>query len=557
MLSTLRIKNLALVTDLTLPLQPGYNVVTGETGAGKSVIIGALKLLLGERADRHLIRSGSDSCSVEAVFEGNGPDGHLRKLLDETGVEPCADNQLILKRVFTLAGANRQFVNGSPTTLQVLARLGKELVDMHGPHDHQSLLDPVRQRDILDAFGGFASLRASFSGLARECRELQAEIDALIVDEREYAQQLDLLRFQVNEISSAAPDADEEGMLEQDLQRASNAARLLELSHAVLNVLSEQDGSLLAQTAETGRLIQALHRIDSGAAGLVTCQDQASAILRELQSALRTYTEKLEADPARLRQLEERMNMINSLKRKYGTSVAEVIAFGEEAGRKLRKLEQREAESSRINGEIQKCRQELLRVGRELSLQRRKAIPKLAKAASRQLADLGLANSQFEITIQSEEDRQPVPGSGFDEIEFQFAANAGEPARPLRLIASSGEMSRLMLALKSVLAAEDQIPVLVFDEIDANVGGETAVVVGRKMLQIAREHQVICITHLPSVAASARAHFVVTKRTEGGRTISEITLLDHAHRVREIARMLGGQSETARKHAEELLAAER
>jgi DNA repair protein RecN (Recombination protein N) len=293
--------------------------------------------------------------------------------------------------------------------------------------------------------------------------------------------------------------------------------------------------------------------MDCGGKNLLDLQGQTVAALRELQSELRAYADQLEVDPASLRQLEERADLINSLKRKYGASLAEVIAFGADARSQLQKLEQREAEMARIDAEIQKHRHELQRVGRELSSQRRKAIPKLAKAASKELADLGLMDSKFEIAIQTDEERQPPPGSGFDEIEFQFAANAGEPARPLRLIASSGEMSRIMLALKTVLAAEDEIPVLIFDEIDANVGGEMAAVVGRKMLEIARKHQVICITHLPPVAASAGTHFVVTKRVEAGRTLSEITLLDRPQRAREIARMLGGQSETALKHAEELL----
>jgi DNA repair protein RecN (Recombination protein N) len=270
----------------------------------------------------------------------------------------------------------------------------------------------------------------------------------------------------------------------------------------------------------------------------------------ELPPALRRYADGIEADPARLQQLEERLNLLQSLKRKYGATVAQVIAFGQEAERKLQALEQRDAELGRLNCELQTLRQEMVLLGEELSAQRRKAIPKLVKATMKQLQGLGFQQSHFEVSLKSTE----TPGaSGLDEIEFEFAPNAGEPARPLRAIASSGEMSRVMLALKTVLAAEDEIPLLVFDEIDANVGGETAVVVGEKMRQIARRHQVICITHLPAVAASADTHYVVTKRIDAGRTISEIDLLDAEQRIREIARMLGGQTETARQHARELL----
>jgi len=550
----LRIKNLALVPDLTLCLRPGYNVITGETGAGKSIIIGALNLLLGGRADRTLIRAGCDSCSVEAVLVARDRRPARDKFLEDNGLEPCVGGELILKRTFTAAGANRQFINGSPATLQTLAALGRDWVDMHGPHDHQSLLDPARQRDILDAFAGLGGLRGQFAALAGRARELDAEKAALIVDEREYARQLEMLRFQAHEISDAHLQPDEEARQEQEFQRASNAARLLELSQAALNILSEQDGSLLVQAGELGRTLQALQRIDPGAQSLLPAHEQAAAAWRDLQSGLRRYADAIDLDPGRLRQMEERLDLIHSLKRKYGGTLEEVIAFGAEAGRKLQQLEQREAELGRINGERGKLTAELWKVGNQLSAQRRKAVPRLAKAAMKHLADLGFQQSRFDISVNTADSLPPNAVSGLDEIDFQFAPNPGEPARPLRAIASSGEMSRVMLALKTALAEEDEIPVLVFDEIDANVGGETAAAVGEKMRHIARRRQVICITHLPAVAAAAESHFVVAKRVEGGRTVSEITLLDETKRTGEIARMLGGQSEAARRHAEALLA---
>ena len=550
MLSTLRIKNLALVSDLTLQLQPGYNVITGETGAGKSIIIGARSLLMGERADRTLLRAGCDSCAVEAVFDLLNDRAVPVGFFEANGLEPCAGHQLILKRVFTAAGANRQFVNGSPTTLQVLATLGQELVDMHGPHEHQSLLHPARQLDILDAFAGLVPLRESFAALARQSRQLEEQKTALIVDERAYAQQLDLLRFQVSEITSARLQPEEQERVEQDFQRAGNAARLLEFTQASLNLLGEQEDSLLRRAGELGRTLQALRRLDPAAAPMLEIHLQAAAALGELQSALRRYADTVEVDPNRLRQLEERVNLLQSLKRKYGPTLAEVIAFGDRAKKNLQDLEGRDAELARLKAALEKLRAEIRQTGRELSAQRRQAIPKLAKAAMQQLHGLGFQQSRFDAVLRADED---FTASGLDEIEFQFAPNEGEPARPLRAIASSGEMSRVMLALKTVLAAQDEIPVLVFDEIDANVGGETAAVVGEKMARIADRRQVICITHLPAVAASAAAHFVVTKRTEGGRTVSEITLLDHPRRIQEITRMLGGQTEAARRHAEDLL----
>ena len=575
MLTTLRIKNLALVSDLTLELQPGCNVITGETGAGKSIIIGALNLVLGERADRTLIRGGEENCSVEAVFDISRLKPPPGKFLEENGLEPCEENQLVLKRTFTVNGTNRQFVNGSPTSLNILAAIGEWLVDMHGPHDHQSLLQPARQLAILDAYGDLTRDRETFGELVRRRAGVEAEKAALVVDEKTYAQQLDLLRFQVREIAAARLQPDEEAQVESAHGRASNAAKLLQLSQAALELLGENDSSLLTQAGLLGRTLQDLQRVDAGAAVLSDLHRQAAATLRDLQAELSRYAEKVEIDPARLVELEERLGLIHSLKRKYGASLAEVIAFGDAAQLRLQSLEQRDAELARLNAGLAKLDAELARAGQDLSARRRKVIPQLAKAVGKQLADLGFQQSKFDVTISTvrwgEAPDEPVlarqsgsaaargdarpTSSGFDIIEFQFVPNLGEPARPLRAIASSGEMARVMLALKTVLATEDEIPVLIFDEVDANVGGETARAVGEKMKQIAARRQVLCITHLPQVAAPADAHYVVIKQVRNGRTISTIELLGKKERVAELTRMLGGQSDAARRHAEALLTA--
>ncbi|PWU10128.1 MAG: DNA repair protein RecN [Verrucomicrobia bacterium] len=587
MLATLRIKNLALVADLTLELQPGYNVITGETGAGKSILIGALNLVLGERAERTLIRSGSEECSVEAVFDITEVKAPVKGFLHEHGLEPCENGQLLLKRSFTAAGQNRQFINGSPTTLSTLKALGEWLVDIHGPHEHQSLLHPGNQLSILDAFGGLEAEREAFAKLVSQRTALEQEKAALIVDEQTYARQLDLLRFQVSEISGARLQPEEEEQLEQDFRRASNAARLLQLSRAALDSLGENDDSLLTRAGAIGRALQELQRTDPASGPLLAQHEQAVAQLSELRSELSRYSSRIEADPGRLQQLEERVNFIQSLKRKYGATVADVIAFGEEAARKLQSLEQRETELARIAAALDQLDTEIQKAGDRLSEHRRKLIPRLSKAVSQQLADLGFKQSRFDIVISSAFENSALvsgkqgrgrtsestiqhpascirqsggPGggqssrSGFDAIEFQFAPNLGEPPRPLRAIASSGELARVMLAIKTVLAAQDQVPVLVFDEVDANVGGETARAVGEKMQQIARKRQVLCITHLPQVAAPASAHYVAAKITKSGRTISEITPLDPKARVSELARMLGGQTDAARRHAQAMLA---
>jgi DNA repair protein RecN (Recombination protein N) len=619
MLTTLRIKNLALVNDLTLELQPGCNVITGETGAGKSIIIGALNLVLGERADRTLIRSGEENCSVEAVFdvkklranqsfprpalraEGQGNEksassprpsprrgegeksrtpSALESFLEENGLEPCEENQLVLKRTFTSAGMNRQFVNGSATTLAILASIGEWLVDIHGPHEHQSLLNSAKQLAILDAFGGLEKSRVEFGEFVHCRAALESEKSALIVDEKTYAQQLDLLRFQVQEISAARLQPDEEKSVEEEFNRASNAARLLQLSQSALDALNENENSLLSQSGAVGRVLAELQRVDAGAANLIELHAQAGETLRELQMELSRYADQVDVDPARLAELEERLDLLHSLKRKYGATLTEVITFGDEAEQKLQLLESRDAELARLNGALEKLDAGILNAAKILSAARKKVIPQLAKAVSKQLDDLGFKQSKFDVAMSScdapsqsvaatPSSREPRTGdgaspllsatrasqlrTGFDEIEFQFAPNPGEPAKALRAIASSGEMARVMLALKTVLAAQDEIPVLVFDEVDANVGGETANAVGEKMKQIAAKRQVLCITHLPQVAAPADAHYVVTKVAKNGRTISEITLLDKKSRVTELARMLGGQTAAARKHAEALL----
>lgn len=559
MLSTLRIKNLALVADLTLDLRPGFNAITGETGAGKSIIIGALNLVLGERADRNLIRAGEESCSVEAVFDLKGLKTPLAGILDECGLEPSVDHQLMLKRVFTAAGANRQFVNGSPATLAVLARIGQWLVDMHGPYDHQSLLQTVQQMEMLDAFGKLESAREAFAGLVAKRAGLIAEKAALIMDERVYAQQMDLLRFQVHEIVDAHLEPDEETEVEAEHKRASNAARLLQLVQQALGILDEGDSNLLEEAGGLGRVLHELNKIDTTTNELVTTHEQVVTALGELRDGLSRYADHVELDPARLQELEERLNLIHSLKRKYGATVSDVVAFGEEARKKLNSLEQREGELTRLQGEIGRVESELWRSGAELSSRRRKVIPQLSKAVGKQLSDLGFKQSQFGVSLQSVSPESfagktvEFSTHGIDSVEFQFAPNAGEPERPLRAIASSGEMARVMLALKTVLAAEDRIPVLVFDEVDANIGGETARTVGLKMGQIGTKHQVLCITHLAPVAAAAAAHFRVIKDSREGRTFSHISLLDKSERVEELARMLGGASVAARKHAEELL----
>src|SRR5216110_3314472 len=539
-LTLLRIRNLALVEELEWQLEPGFVAITGETGAGKSIIIGALQLLLGERADKSLIRTGSDLCTVEAVFSGAGLQ-NLNPQLVEAGIEPC-ENDLILKRTLSSTGTNRQFINGSPTTLSILKKLGDELVDLHGPHEHQSLLSPETQLSLLDSFARAEEQLEEYRKHYQQLQTLLAEHGALNTAETARGQELDLLRHQVAEIKSANLVAGEEEEIEKRYKLASNSKRLIELASAIANKLSEADGSVLSQLAETQRLLRELEKIDSSIAQFSSAHAASVVELSEIARALYGYAEKLDLDPEQLTALEQRVSLFETLKRKYGGSIAEVIAFGKRAAERMRKIEGRDAELERLAKEIENVRANLNRAGEALRKLRAKAAPRLSENIRRNLRDLGFRQSEFAATLSPVDEPRP---SGFDSVELLFSPNPGEPLKPLRAIASSGEISRLMLAIKSALAAHDSIPLLVFDEIDTNVGGEIAHAVGAKMQMLGRDHQVICITHLPQVAATASSHFVVTKDVARGRTFSNLHEVTGKGRQEEIARMLGGKSEPA------------
>jgi len=548
----LRIKNLALVEDLEWNLEPGFTAITGETGAGKSIIIGALNLLLGERADKSLIRTGAEACTVEAIFASKNFSA-LNRRLDESGVEP-SDGELLVKRSFSLGGSNRQFVNGSPATLTLLKMIGDELVDLHGPHDHQSLLSPDRQLALLDGFAHAEKALLEYEESFRHLQKLIAEEESLRRAESAREQELDLLRHQFSEITTANLQASEEEEIYSRYRLATNSQRLIELASAVMGQLSESDDAVLNRLAETQRILRELEKIDPGMAENSQAHATAVIELTEIARALSRYAEQLDLDPAQLAQLEQRVTLLETLKRKYGGSLAEVIAFGERAKERMQKIEGREAELERLAGEIKMARSVLTRAAAALRKARTAAAPKLAGSVRQNLADLGFRQSEFEARILPNDEPKL---NGTESVELLFSPNPGEPLKPLRLIASSGEISRLMLAIKSSLAMQDAIPLLIFDEIDANVGGEIANAVGAKMRALADRHQVLCITHLPQVAAAATTHFVVTKEVVHGRTFSGLQEVKGKARQEEIARMLGGKSESALKHAASLLASGR
>lgn len=548
MLRSLRIRNLALVETLEWDLSPGFTAVTGETGAGKSVILGALKFLLGERADRGVVRSGASNAGIEAVFTLDDTAG-IDALLEESGIDPCQDGELILKRTIAAEGSGRQFVNGSACNLSVLKELGTLLVDLHGPHDHQSLFSRSEQTLLLDRFSEALREREAYlarrADLAKEQRDLE-ELLAISGGEERVAR----LRGEVEEIRAANLSEGEEEALASRYRAASDSRRLIELASAAVARLEDEEHGVLSGIAETARLLKDLGRLDERAQPYLDGMERISMDLHALVSDLRDHAEAIELDAAELRNLEERVNLLATLRRKYGPSMAEVIARGEHSAAEMERLSNLTEETGKAGQRVSEARRQLQQAADALGSKRKKGLKKLSALVAGELSDLGFRQAGFEISLEV----LAEPGADGAEIaEFLFSPNPGEPPRPLRSIASSGEISRVMLALKTALAGQDRIPLLVFDEIDANVGGEIATRVAVKMAELGRGHQVLCITHLPQVAAAASAQFLVSKEIRNSRTETTLLPVEGEDRVAEIARMLGGASESALAHAKTLL----
>lgn len=547
MLTHLKIQNLALVDQLNWEMGPGLLGVTGETGAGKSVITGALKLVFGERAEKSLIRTGESSCSVEAVFQLPKPE-LVDAYLEESGLEPCEEGLLIVKRVIA-STSNRQFINNSPVTLALLKSLGEHLVDLHGPHDHQGLLSVERQLFMLDAYAGLGGLAAKYRSQWKRWREKSDELEELRSAERVGAQEIEMLRYQVDEIDAAELRPAEEDEIEARYKRASNATRLLEAAGEASHILSGEDG-IVDRVSELQRLSHDLQRHDPQTEEMLAGLDSVVVELRELESGLRDYVSDLEIDPAEERDLAERINTFETLKRKYGTTLADVLDHREAAAASLHTMENRGEVLEDLEAQVKELRNGVDEAGAKLSSKRKRAAPKLAKEIIKHLTDLGFKQSFFEVQLE----RLSIPsGTGLESTEFMFGPNPGEPLKPLRSVASSGEISRVMLAVKSALADQDATPLMVFDEIDANVGGEIARAVGQKMAVLGEAHQVVAITHFPQVAAVADQHFLVTKEVREGRTVSRLEPVTGEARLDELVRMLGGGGDEARKMAKSLL----
>jgi DNA repair protein RecN (Recombination protein N) len=549
MLRWLRIRNLAVIEDLTWELEPGFNILTGETGAGKSILIDAFNLLLGERADKTLVRDGAESCSVEALIE---PNEAVHALLREMEHEPCGDEGLILKRVFTAQGQNRQMVNGSPVTLQNLKRLGDVLADLHGPHDHQSLLSPDLQLAALDAYAGLEEERQAFRTLHREQQaETQELADLQQAAGGDWQRQVEFLDYQIAEIEEAALKEGEEETLHQEYQVATHGRRIVEIGAAVRMALAEDEADILTRLASVEKLLQEWEKLDPTSAELHEMNSAAITQLQELARSVERRLEQVDLDGQRLAELEVRINLIQSLRRKHGNTIADILKKLGAMKKDRDALAGREGTIQALQSRLAAREKTMRAAAKKLSNARAKAAPQLASRITAQLRELGFKQAGFEIRLESLEAFKP---SGLDAVEFLFSPNPGEGTRPLRAIASSGEMARVMLAVKTVLAAQDGVMILIFDEVDANVGGETAVAVGRKLRELASSHQVLCITHLPQVAAAGHVHYAVEKKVAGGRTSAKLTRLDGDDRLAELARMLGGKNHPALVLAKELLA---
>lgn len=550
MISVLRIKNLALADNTTVELGPGLNVITGETGTGKSMLIGALSLLLGNRADKGMIRTGEEACGAEAVFFLKDTEA-LNETLAECGADPCEGGELVLRRVVRAEGAGQNWVNGCPVSVQVLKRIGDLLVDIHGPHDHQSLLIPESQLEILDSYGHLWKEREVYESLYERLRTVDRKRNEINGDEKELAAQLDTLNYRVKEIKEADIREEEEDALQQEHTLLGNAQRIQELGGVVTSALTEQEPSAFDLLTGARQALHHLEPLVPDGKDWLAALDAITRQAQELSADMNRFLSALEHNPERLAWLDERLALYQRLKRKYGPSVADVLETYRTDRERLDLLESRGEQNALLEKERREILSRLHLSAAALTKSRKSAAGKMSKAIEKELQALGLKHGSFSVSF-GEADPRP---SGMDLVEFEFSPNAGEQKQALRLIASSGEMSRVMLAIKTVLAAHDRIPVLVFDEIDSNVGGETAKAVGSKLAEVAANHQVLCITHFPQVAVYGTHHLAVEKNERAGRTYSTVRTLNTEDRVEEIARMLGGRDLTSMTldHAREML----
>jgi DNA repair protein RecN (Recombination protein N) len=555
MLAELRIVNFALIEQLSFQFQPGFTVLTGETGAGKSLLIDAIALLVGGRASTDQIRSGEDEAQLEAYFQL--PDTHpLIQRLRLQDIIGQNESELILRRVLSRSGRHRVYVNGSLCPLRVLEELGGTLVDIHGQHEQQSLLATTKQLDALDALGRLHELRGRYEQAYQGWKKLRTQLDVFQSEVVDRARHEDMLRFQAQEIEQAGLLPDEEEGLRSERQRLVHAHRLRELAHEAYVELQVDEQAILTRVGRIGRTLAELAQTDPTMGDCEQAATESAIQLKDLAGRLRNYAQQLEADPDRQAVVEDRLDLIQRLKKKYGGSVEAVLMTGRRVQEELQLLDNREERMAELTARLDEEGGRLRTLAQQLSKKRMDAAKRITTLVGAELVALKMEQAVFQVMVSSDESDEGLGPAGRDRAEFLLSSNPGEPPRPLGRVASGGELSRIMLALKTVLAEMDQVPVLVFDEIDTGVGGAVAAAMGTRLRKLGAFHQVFCITHLPQVASQAEHHLLVEKGLESQRTSTSVRALKGLGREEEIARMLGGLTITkkVRETAAELIA---
>jgi DNA repair protein RecN (Recombination protein N) len=567
MLTELHITDFAIIDRLDLELGGGFNVLTGETGAGKSIIIDAVNALLGSKLGVESVRGGCEQARVEGVFSVAGDRWPPLLLPAEYGIEP-EDGMLMLSRELHASGRSVCRVNGRLTPVGVLQAVGQCLVDIHGQSEHLSLLRPAQHVDFLDRYGGLMTQRMELAGRVGLLRSVRRDLRSLAADERELARRADLLRYQIDEIQAAALAPDEEGALGRERARLGNAERIMALADAAYAALyqgSDEQRPAAELLGQAGAALSELKLLDSSLADSAAAAEGLTYQVEELARSLRSYRDQVECNPDRLAEVEDRLALIHNLKRKYGSNIRQILAFGERAAADLEAMSHSEERLADLKEQEGSLLAEIGGLASALSRRRQEAGRGLGEAIQREMADLNMPKVRFLVEIRQTADPEGVSltgaagrfsfdATGADKVEFLISPNPGEPPKPLAKIASGGETSRLMLAMKSILSNADATPTLIFDEIDQGVGGRSGHVVGEKLWGLTAEHQVLCVTHLPQIAAFGDTHFNIAKEILGERTVTRVTRLTEEARVKELADMLGGSSEAARLAARAMLA---
>lgn len=563
MLKELHIKNFALLDELRVEFRPGLNILTGETGAGKSIIINALNLALGCRADPECIRSGHDSATVEALFLMEGRE-EIRSLAEASGLE-TDEGQLIVKRVVSRSGKNKIFINGSSVPLAVLGRIGDALADIHGQHQHQALFVTENHLRFLDAFGGLESDREEFQKREEHYRSLKMRIERKEESERERARKKDQLRYEIDEIKKASPSPAEEEELLAEVKKLRNTERLSSVVEGAFKELYDADGSALGVVKRMHAALAPLVEFDNTLQPLVEASDAIAIQMDDLSANLRDYAAGLEFHQEKLEELEDRLEEIRALKRKYGASVEQVLSYLGKAEGELAALEAEDENYGKLHEELSLVQKELQSRASKLAGRREEESQKFSKKLKKELVEMNMEKVEFlaDFLYEGEESGEfqyrgrpaKLAPHGFGKMEFLFSSNPGEAPRPLSKIASGGEISRVMLALKNILPGKCDVPTMVFDEVDTGIGGKVAEKVGEKLMKISKGRQVLCITHLPQIAGMATVHYSIEKSFSGGKTSISIRELNKKERVDEIARMSSGAviTEATRRHAEQMI----